>query len=80
MLSNNTAISNEIPGSFWRPDSYMEKVPATHILGYTPEASLNISDIGREMAQKFHSISSNYIDNKAKTFNKDNGQFIDISL
>ena len=83
MLSNNIAVSNEIPGSFWRPDSYMEKVPTAHILGYTPAASVNISEIGHKMAEKLHNISADYIKSDHKIGNKTNensGQHVDILL
>lgn len=32
-------MSNEVKGSFWRPDDYMEKVPNSHVIG-----AKNISD------------------------------------
>ena len=79
MYTNSVAVSNEIPGSFWRPESYMEKVPTSHITGFTKEAELTISEKGRSLANNLKSLSNNYIINKvSNTLNKPST--IDISL
>lgn len=56
-------ITNEVKGSFWRPDDYMMKVPGAHIIakadndaaqasaGRQEGATLSISEEGRKMAQ-----------------------------
>lgn len=37
-------VTNEVKGSFWRPDDYMAKVPGEHVIGRTGNDAQNAAD------------------------------------
>ncbi|MCR5798705.1 MAG: hypothetical protein K6G69_01390 [Lachnospiraceae bacterium] len=54
LIGTNNYVTNEVKGSFWRPDDYMAKVPNEHVvaaINMTDAADLSISEAGLKLAE-----------------------------
>ena len=54
LIGTNNYLTNEVKGSFWRPDDYMAKVPNEHIVAAVnmpAAADLNLSEAGLKLAE-----------------------------
>lgn len=60
MFIGTNYLTNEIKGSFWRPDDYMSRVPVKHVTGVEPAINVTLSAQGLNLASKLESDSVDY--------------------
>lgn len=58
MFIGTNYLTNEVKGSFWRPDDYMAKVPQTHVTVAAPSVNVTISQEGRMLANNMRGINA----------------------
>lgn len=58
MFIGTNYLTNEVKGSFWRPDDYMAKVPQTHVTVAAPSVNVTISPEGRMLASGLLNVSA----------------------
>lgn len=57
MFIGTNYLTNEVKGSFWRPDDYMAKVPQAHVTTVAPSVNVSISPEGRQLASNMMGIN-----------------------